>query len=107
MLTWQKRGFGAILSSPLETLLPIENRQGRNRSAAQEARRHAENQGRIPLIDPMNHADHLQHTKPAKCDQRDSFIGLLPPNRQYLRYEEQGVAQKAEAEDDRDDLFHG
>jgi hypothetical protein len=46
----------------------------------------------------MNDADSLQDTESAKRDERNTFIALLAPHSQYLRYEKQRITQQSKTE---------
>src|SRR5580700_6313973 len=93
----QRRGEGGAPSSnsnstlPPQASHPVENRQGRHRPAAQQTRRHAQNQRPVALIHPMHNPDGLQDAESAERDHRDAFVALLAPDSDDLGHEQQRV----------------
>src|ERR1035437_3878474 len=84
----------------------VEDRQTCDGAARDQTCHHPQNQGEVVLVAAVNNRDGLKHVEPAKRDQRDALIALLPPDRQHLRNEKQRVAQQPQSKDHSDNLLH-
>lgn len=72
----------------------VEGQSG-DGAAGEKAGCHAEGEGWVVLVQAVDDADDLQDAEAAESDERDAFVGLLAPDRDDLRDEEQGVAEEA------------
>ena len=85
---------------------PIKEGENGNRAAAEQARGDAQGQREIPLVESVDDADGLEHTKSSEGDQRDAFICLLPPHGDRLRNKQQRIAEQTKSEDHGNNFFH-
>jgi len=84
----------------------VKNSEAGDGAAGEQAGSHAEDQGKILLVKPVDDANGLEDTEAAEGQQRDAFVGFLAPDGDDLGHEEQGITAQTEAEDDGDDLLH-